>query len=119
MTNSTRPADIYVRFLQLAEAIAGLPSLPSLDPLEDRILALVARVHGENRRLSVRDMMAREEFGSPATVHGRLKSMREKGWIRLSDTEDARRKQIQLTPEALAHFDRLSNCLVKAAREAP
>lgn len=118
MTKSTRPADIYVRFLQLAEAIIGLPSLPSLDPLEERILTLVARLQSEHQRLSVRDMMAREEFGSPATVHGRLKSMRAKGWIRLSDTEDTRRKQIELTAEALAHFDRLSKCLVKAAREA-
>lgn len=118
MTTPTRPADIYVRFLQLAEAIVGLPSLSSLDPLEERILGLVARLQRENQRLSVRDMMAKEEFGSPATVHGRLKSMREKGWIRLSDTEDARRKQIELTPEALAHFDRLSKCLLKAAREA-
>jgi len=30
----TRPADIYVRFLQLSEALRGLPSLPELDPLE-------------------------------------------------------------------------------------
>jgi DNA-binding MarR family transcriptional regulator len=45
----------------------------------------------------VRDMMAKEELGAPATIHGRLKSMREKGWITLADTEDARRKQVALT----------------------
>ena len=39
----TRPADIYLRFLQLTEALRGLPSLPELDPLEERILALIAR----------------------------------------------------------------------------
>jgi DNA-binding MarR family transcriptional regulator len=42
-------------------------------------------------------MMAKEELGAPATIHGRLKSMREKGWITLADTEDARRKQVALT----------------------
>jgi DNA-binding MarR family transcriptional regulator len=110
----TRPADIYLRFLQLTEALRGLPSLPELDPLEERILALVARAGKEQQRLSVRDMMGKQELGAPATVHSRLKSMREKGWIMLSDTEDSRRKQIELTQAALLHFDRLSQCMVRA-----
>ena len=116
MKKTTRPADIYLRFLQLAEAIRGLPALPPLDPLEERILALVARMSQDKERLSVRDMMAKDEFGSPATIHSRLKSMREKGWIMLTDTEDTRRKQIDLTQAALAHFDKLSKCMMKAAK---
>ncbi|GAB3397136.1 MarR family transcriptional regulator [Massilia agilis] len=115
---TTRPADIFLRFLQLAEAVRGLPSLPDLDPLEERILMLVARAGQEHQRLSVRDMMARHELGAPATVHTRLKSMREKGWIKLSDTEDSRRKQVELTPAALQHFDRLSQCMLKATKSA-
>ena len=116
MSQPTRPADIYLRFLQLVEALRGLPSLPSLDPLEERILELVARAGREQQRLSVRDMMAKDELGSPATLHSRLKSMREKGWIMLSDTEDTRRKQIELTQAALLHFDKLSRCLLEAAK---
>ena len=110
----TRPADIYLRFLQLAEALRGLPALPELDPLEERILALVARARQDNERLSVRDMMAKDQLGSPATVHNRLKSMREKGWIMLTDTEDSRRKQVDLTQAALQHFDKLSQCMLNA-----
>ena len=112
----TRPADIYLRFLNLAEALRGLPTLPGLDPLEERILSLVAQANQKMERLSVRDMMANEELGSPATIHSRLKSMRSKGWITLVDTEDARRKQIELTKEALSHFDRLSKCMIKATK---
>lgn len=112
----TRPADIYLRFLQLAEALKGLPSLPSLDPLEERILEFVARSGKTGAQLSVRQMIANESLGSPATLHARLKSMREKGWIMLADTDDTRRKDIQLTQAALAHFDKLSECLVNAAR---
>ena len=109
-----RPADIYLRFLQLTEAIRGLPTLPELDPLEERILTIVARAqfvlghhvaHGQALLLLL---------GAPATVHARLKSMREKGWIMLSDTADARRKQIELTQAALQHFDRLSQCMLRA-----
>jgi hypothetical protein len=109
-----RPADIYLRFLQLTEALRGLPSLPELDPLEERILALVARAQQEQVRLSVRDVMARHEVGAPATIHTRLKSMREKGWIMLTDTDDTRRKQVELTQAALLHFDRLSQCMLRA-----
>ncbi|HEV3432102.1 MAG TPA: winged helix-turn-helix domain-containing protein [Paraburkholderia sp.] len=113
----TRPADIYFRFLQLADALRGLPALPALDPLEQRILELVARVGQAQERLSVRDIMGKSELGSPATLHARLTSMREKGWIRLGDTEDARRKQVELTPAALRHFDKLSEALLRAARD--
>lgn len=65
--------------------------------------------------LSVRTMMGRDEFGAPATIHTRLKSMRAKGWILLSDTKDARRKQVELLQAALLHFDKLSKCILKAA----
>lgn len=116
MKKKTRPADIYLRFLQLTEVLRGLPNLPSLDPLEERILALVAQAGQVQERLSVRDMMAKGELGAPATVHSRLKSMREKGWIMLTDTEDTRRKQIELTQAALLHFDKLSKCLMQAAK---
>ena len=111
----TRPADIYLRFMQLSEVLRGLPSLPPLDPLEERILAFVAKAGQCEERLSVRDMMGQSELGAPATIHTRLKSMREKGWIMLTDTEDTRRKQIELTQAALLHFDKLSDCMLKAA----
>lgn len=112
----TRPADIYLRFLKLAEAVRGLPSLPPLDPLEEQILQLVARTNQAQERLCVRDLIGTAELGSPATLHSRLKSMRAKGWITLADTEDARRKQVELTSAALTHFDKLSECLVQATR---
>ena len=115
MTPPKRPADIYMRFLQLTDALRGLPSLSPLDPLEERILAIVARASQDDERLSVRDMMGKKELGAPATVHSRLTSMREKGWLILTDTEDTRRKQVELTQEALKYFDKLSKCMLKAA----
>lgn len=103
-----------MRFLQLADALRGLPSLEALDPLEERILAIVALASQHDERLSVRDMMGKKELGAPATVHSRLTSMRIKGWLILTDTEDTRRKQVELTQDALKYFDKLSNCMVKA-----
>jgi DNA-binding MarR family transcriptional regulator len=116
LKKSSHGADVYLRFLQLAEAIRGLPALPALDPLEERILSWIARNEQRGERLCVRDMLAREEFGAPATIHNRLKSMRSKGWITLADTEDTRRKQIELTTSALEHFAKLSRLMVKATK---
>jgi DNA-binding MarR family transcriptional regulator len=116
MSKSTRPADIYLRFLNLVGALRDLPSLPPLDPLEERILAVVGRARQLEKRLSVRDLMAQEELGAPATIHTRIKSMRSKGWLVLADTEDSRRKQVDLTPAALAYFDEISGLMLKAAR---
>lgn len=73
MPTKTRLGDIYLRFLQFREALRGLPSLPPLDPLEERILLWIAKASLEQVRISVRDMMGHDEFGSPATVHSRLK----------------------------------------------
>lgn len=112
----TRPADIYLRFLQLTEALRGLPTLPALDPLEEKMLEFVARATQNKDRLSVKDMMGRNELGSPATLHSRISSMCEKGWIILNDTEDARRKQIELTPAALKHFDKLAEAFARASK---
>lgn len=116
MPKSKVAADVYLRFLQLADAIRGLPSLPTLDPLEERILALIAKANQSKERLSVRDMMGKKELGAAQTIHTRLKSMRDKGWIELADTEDARRKQIELTQAAIRHFERLSACMVEASK---
>jgi DNA-binding MarR family transcriptional regulator len=118
MSKTTRPADIYLRFLNLMDALRALPALPALDPLEERILAVVGRARQSEGRLSVRDLMGQEELGAPATIHTRIKSMRSKGWLVLADTEDSRRKQVDLTPAALAYFDQVSGLMLKAAKES-
>jgi DNA-binding MarR family transcriptional regulator len=114
----SQSADIYIRFLHLAATIRNLPVLPALDPLEERLLEQIANAGTRQERLCVRDLMAQRELGSPATIHTRLKSMRQRGWILLADTEDARRKQIELSADAHKHFEKLSHCIVQAAAES-
>lgn len=116
MSTTQRPANIYLDFLRLVESINHRPALPPLDPLEERILNKVASINRNGCRLSVRDMTAKSELGAHATIHTRLKAMRAKGWITLADTEDGRRKQIELTQAALLHFDKLSKCLLQAMK---
>lgn len=88
--------------------------MPALDPLEQRMLRIVARAGYDKSRLSVRDLMAIHDLGAPATIHCRLKSMQEKGWIMLADTEDARRKQVELTELALRILDEVGARIAEA-----
>ncbi len=113
-----KPTSAYLRFLHLARALKEVPSLPALEPLEEKILEIVADAHINDARLSVKDLMNKSELGSPAMLHGRLKSMREKGWIVLAPTEDARRKQLDLTPASLKYFEKLSKLMTKAVKAA-
>jgi DNA-binding MarR family transcriptional regulator len=118
MTKRPRPADLYFRFLQLKETFRGQSTLPTLEPLEGRILELIAYASYKKERLSVKDLMGKRELASPATLHSRLKSMRGKGWIGLEETEDARRKQLVLTTAALTYFGKLSRLIVQAVKKS-
>ena len=111
-----RPAHIYFRFLQLTEIVRGQPALPPLEPLEGRILEFIVYARQNKERLSVKDLMGKRELGSPAMLHSRLKSMREKGWIMLEDTEDDQLKQLDLTTAALTHFAKLSRLMMQAIK---
>jgi DNA-binding MarR family transcriptional regulator len=60
--------------------------------------------------------MAIQDLGAPGTLHSKLRSMREKGWITLADTEDTRRKQVELTETALQFLDEVGARIVEAAQ---
>ena len=117
MGKSIKFAEVYLRFIQLSEVVRDLSTLSPLEPLEERILMIIANARQTQERLSVKDLMSMSELGSPAMLHGRLKSMRGKGWIFLAETEDARRKQLELTRDALTHFDKVARCMLKAVKE--
>jgi hypothetical protein len=110
--------DAYMLFLRGAAVIQNGSALEHLDPLEERILRFVAAEVHAGQRLSVRQLMDRREFGSPATIHTRLKAMRSKGWLTLVETDDARRKSVEPTKAARRHFDRLGRCMARVVRAA-
>jgi hypothetical protein len=84
--------------------------------LEERILRVVATAQIERNRLSVRDLIGKSELGSSATLCNRLTSLREKGWLQLSDTEVARRKQVELTEAALLYLDDVAYRIPEAVK---
>lgn len=107
--------DAYFRFLNLAHAVQALPSVPKLDALEARLLeALTASWHA-GRALTVTETMALSAAGAPATVHRKLKSLKNQGLVSVDETSgDLRIKTVAPTPKALEYFEKLAACLEEA-----
>lgn len=106
----------YMRFLQLLKVIEETEMLEMLTPVEEQMIKVIAIANDRRQRLSVKDLMSMDAIASPATIHKNLKMMREKGWIFLKDTEDARRKQLCLTPQAMSHFDRIGKAIKRSIK---
>ena len=70
--------EVYFRFLNLVRSIEDLPNFPKLDATENQLLNMVATQWKKGERLLVSDAIAMRQIGSPATLHARLKQLRDK-----------------------------------------
>ncbi len=106
----------YLRFLNLAQAIRDLPSIPALDPVEERLLNALAAMLAAGEPVTVLQAMNSAPETSPSTVHRRLKSLHGMGLISYAEKAgDQRAKHIELTPVAQQYFAALGRCMDKAA----
>jgi hypothetical protein len=109
--------DAYFRFLNLAQAVQALPSVPKLDAAEERLLeALTASWHA-GHALTVTETMALSVAGAPATVHRKLTSLKKQGLVSVDESsDDLRIKTVAPTPMALKYFEKLAACLEEARK---
>ncbi len=117
--NKKQPANnyslTYIKFLNLAQAIRGLPSFPSLDAVEEQLLNAFAAAWYKGHTLRVLEAMDMFPDISGSTVHRRLDTLRKKGMIALNtDADNQRVKYIVPTPLAQKYFAKLGECLDKA-----
>ncbi|VXB36491.1 conserved hypothetical protein [Burkholderia sp. 8Y] len=107
--------DAYFRFLNLAQAVQALPSVPKLDAVEERLLeALTASWHA-GHALTVTEAMTLSVAGAPATVHRKLTSLKNQGLVSVDESsDDLRIKTVAPTRKALAYFEKLAACLEEA-----
>ena len=106
----------YLRFLELSKLLEKTNTLPLLEPIEKKMLEIIALANNKNQRLSVKDMMSMSDISSPATMHKNIHALVDKGWIFLEETIDARRWQLQLTKETLKYFDKLGLTIQKSSK---
>jgi hypothetical protein len=106
--------EIYFRFLNLVRSVEELPNFPKLDATENQLLNEVASKWKKGERLLVSDAIAKREIGSPATLHARLKQLRDKDMVTYVIETDGRKKYIEPTENALKYFSHISNCMIEA-----
>lgn len=107
-------AEAYFRFLQLAKALQADASAVALDANERALLEAVALCWFEDRPMTVREAIALESLGSPATLHKRITRLRQKDMLVAFNQEGDRRakylvpseKTLQLFADLGAHMGR-------------
>ena len=110
MTNS------YLRFLRLADALTKSSDKP-LDSLSKDILEHICTgIVLNNAQFTVKDILCLSGLGSQATLHKRLHSLVDGGYLKLKQMEDGRVKKIEPTNKAKKYFSDLSKALEKASK---
>jgi len=119
MTDKTKYSAVYLRFLNLMQAIRELPSFPHVDPVEERLLNALAAIWHRGQKVTVLEAMALPIEVSPTTLHRRLKSLRAKGLLALEiDATDTRVKYVTPTAQADEYFSTLGRCLDQAGQSS-
>ena len=115
MVNQSKYSATYLRFLNLVQAIREIPTFPAMDPVEERLLTMVAGVWHLEKKISVLEAMSLTHEISATTAHRRLKTLRKKGMIDLdTDQSDSRVKYVVPTALAKQYFTTLGQALDKA-----
>ncbi len=106
----------YIRFLNYLDAI-GRTDSKALNAAEEQLLNYIAIEDSKGEQLLVGDLIRLSQYGSQATLHGRLKSLAAMGYIKLTeDKKDGRKKLVAPTAKAMKYYEKLSAYLEKAAK---
>lgn len=117
MTKIGKGANIYLKFLNLMNAMEAAPTFPVLDSTEERLLNELAKSWASDQPVTVLETMGMDAEASPTTIHRRLKSLKKKGVIGLEmDDQDNRVKYVVPTQLAKEYFASLSRMMVAATK---
>jgi DNA-binding MarR family transcriptional regulator len=108
----------YVRFLNCLDTLDRINPGRKLDFIEEQLLNKVMLSWDRNETILVGDLLTRNDLGSQATLHGRIKNLHVMGYIKLSiDKTDARKKHISPTKLALNRYEKLSDQMARVFQE--
>ena len=107
----------YIRFLNLIDALDRMNPGKPLDEIERGLLEHILRSAEESQKLLVGDLIHLNQFGSQATLHGRVKNLVAQGYLKLiSDKVDGRKKFVVPTKMAIKYNEFMSKCLEDAIK---
>jgi hypothetical protein len=104
------------KFYKLVKAVDSLPAYASLDAVHKEILMAVGAHLQDKELLTVSDVLGMTHLASPATLHGRLKDLRNQGFIEIEAGDDNRFKFLKPSQLANEYFNALGSSLRKAMR---
>ncbi len=106
---------MYLRFLNLIQAVRKIPTFPTLDPVEERLLNQLAALWHSGKNISVLEAMGLSTEISATTAHRRLKTLIKKGMIALNpDQTDSRIKYVVSTDLTSQYFTSIGQALEQA-----
>ena len=109
---------IYQKFLNLALALEEMSDFPVLEPVEQRMLALLNKYWLTKEHITVVSAMNMSPDISTSTAFRYLKKMRAKGYIQLVvDEKDNRVKYITPTAQTESYFNKMGKLMIKATTE--
>ena len=115
MADNKKYSLTYLKFLNLLRAVRDIPSFPSIDPVEERLLNTLAAIWHAGEKVTVLEAMSLSSEISSTTAHRRLKTLRGKGLIALNtDESDSRVKYVVPTDLAQRYFAALGQALARA-----
>ncbi|MBU3556268.1 MarR family transcriptional regulator [Polynucleobacter sp. Ross1-W9] len=107
----------YIRFLNCLNALDCMNPGKKLDSTEEQLLNHISLSASRDKELLVGDLIQLSQFGSQATLHGRLKNLVAMGYVKLTeDKTDGRKKCVAPTAKAFKYYEQLSVCLEKAIK---
>ena len=107
-------AEAYFRFLQLAKTFQADPSSLAMDANERALLEAVALRWFEDQPMTVREAIALDYLGSPATLHKRISRLRQKDMlIAFNQDGDRRAKYLIPSDKTLQMFAELGGNMQK------
>jgi hypothetical protein len=116
MTEKTNSplAEAYLRFLQLAQAFQAERPALDMDANERALLDSVALCWFKGQPMTVREAIALDHLGSPATLHKRITRLRQKDMLVAFNQEgDRRAKYLIPSEKTLAFFDHMGHNMQK------
>ncbi len=104
------------KYHQLAEVVNAQPAFKGLDSVQIEILMAVGLSRQNDQKLTVSNILEMTDLASPATLHGRLKELRTRGFIKIISGQDNRFKFLQPSELANEYFNALERCVRKAVQ---
>jgi DNA-binding MarR family transcriptional regulator len=107
----------YIHFLSIVEDSGHLNPAASIDDIERQLLLYILLTHNKGQLMSVGDLIELSQIGSQATLHGRIKNLEARRYIKLTVArDDARKKYVTPTKLANEYLKFLSSCLARAVK---